>query len=388
MPDPLTTMATETGLPKPPSPLIEDLGLAPDTALVLPTSLGQSAALERAARELDGDRACLLHFPGTPSDALLARWRDALWPLLHAVALYRHDDRGLARRTHSGKERLQSTPAPETETWFAFRRAAHVLSPDATREKFDANASGWNGEPGGPGYPHFRWMRRFVARFAPTHAAGRILDFGCGAGWVGIDAVGSRKHVALGAFDPSPEMVKIAEANAEHSGLTDFTGRVGFGEAPPFPAEGELRFDHVISSGVVSFSPDFEAWMRGLVSTCAPGGTLVVGDVNPSSRGIRARRAARPLMVVRELNGRRADEVRDWLEARGFRHRRTAGYQFTWPMPQLMYVNETKLGGLLSHPLVWTNQLLTWIDGLTGNRLLDQFDSWVMWFDVPHELLD
>ena len=128
--------------------------------------------------------------------------------------------------------------------------------------------------------------------------------------------------------------------------------------------------------------------MRGLISTCAPGGTLVVGDVNPSSRGIRARRAARPLMVVRELNGRRADEVRDWLEARGFRHRRTAGYQFTWPMPQLMYVNETKLGGLLSHPLVWTNQLLTWIDGLTGNRLLDQFDSWVMWFDVPHELLD
>jgi SAM-dependent methyltransferase len=350
---------------------------------VLSATLDRAGVLEAAARGLEGSRPLLLHLDGTPSDPLLARWRDDLWPLCHAVALYRLDARGLARRTHDGKTRLDDTPAERESTWFCFRRTAHALSPEATTEKFDANASGWNGEPGGPGYPHFRWMRRLVARFAPADRARRILDFGCGAGWVGIDATGARKERAVRAFDPSPEMVRIAESNARAEGLTDFEGRVGFGERPPFPAAGEEPFDLVISSGVVSFSPDFEAWMRGLVSTCAPGGTLVVGDVNPSSRGIRARRAKRPLMVVRELNGRRADEVRAWLEARGFRHRRTAGYQFTWPMPQLMYVNETRLGGLLSHPLVWLNALLTRLDGLLSNRLLDQFDSWVMWFDVP-----
>jgi SAM-dependent methyltransferase len=365
--------------------LLQDLGLEGSSALVLDASIGRSEVVARAGRELSGAGALLLRLDGTPSDALLARWRDDLWPLCHAVALYRHDARGLARRTHDSKTRLDDAPARREETWFCFRLTSHVLSPEATREKFDANAGGWNGEPGGPGYPHFRWMRRLVARFAPTDRARRILDFGCGAGWVGIDAAGRRKQVTVAAFDPSPEMVRIAESNARAEGLTEFTGRVGFGERPPFPAEGEQPFDHVISSGVVSFSPDFEAWMRGLVSTCAPGGTLIVGDVNPSSRGIRARRAKRPLMVVRELNGRRADEVRAWLETRGFRHRKTAAYQFTWPMPQLMYLNETRLGGLLSYPLVWLNAALTSLDGALSNRLIDQFDSWVMWFDVPGE---
>ncbi|MEO0650446.1 MAG: class I SAM-dependent methyltransferase [Planctomycetota bacterium] len=381
MPDSPATLAPEA--PRPPAALLTDLGLGADDGLVLRASEGASRVVDQAARGLDADGACLVHFAGAPSDALLARWREDCWPLLHAVALYRHDGRGLSRTTQSGKQRLGTDPAAEAAVWFVFRRALHVLSPDATREKFDANASGWNGEPGGPGYPHFRWMRRFVARFAPTGKARRIVDFGCGAGWVGIDAAGARKDVHVAAFDPSPQMVRIASDNARAQGLSDFVGRVGFGEAPPFPAEGEERFDHVISSGVVSFSPDFEAWMRGLTSTCAAGGTLVVGDVNPSSRGIRARRAKRPLMVIRELNGRRSDEVRQWLEARGFRHRKTSGYQFTWPMPQLMYVNETKLKGLLSYPLVWTNAALTWLDGLFGNRFLDQFDSWVMWFDVP-----
>ena len=281
--------------PAPPAALLADLGLDAQRVLVLPSALGASRAIERAARELDGDeldgnRACLLWFDGRPSDPLLARWREDCWPLLHAIALYREDERGLTRQTQSGREQIAETPGPRRATWLVLRRALYVLSPDATREKFDANASGWNGEPGGPGYPHFRWMRRFVARFAPTDRARRILDFGCGAGWVGIDAAGERRGVAVRAFDPSPEMVRIAEGNAAREDLTDFAGRVGFGERPPFPGPGEERFDHVISSGVVSFSPDFEAWMRGLVSTCAPGGTLVVGDVNPSSRGIRARR--------------------------------------------------------------------------------------------------
>jgi SAM-dependent methyltransferase len=371
------------------TPLWEDLGLRvsgserPPGSLALESSLGGGAVLERAARELLGGGALLLRLPPGSSDGLLARWRNDLWPLLHVVAIY---ELGVTvvRRTLQGKQSLPGRGG--SGTVLALRRAAHVLSPAATREKFDANASGWNGEPGGPGYPHFRWMRKYVGTFAPSRDGQRILDFGSGAGWVGIEAARGRTGVALCAFDPSPELVRITGENARAEGIADFTGRVGFGEAPPFPAAGERPFELVISSGVVSFSPDFETWMRGLVSCCAPGGTLVIGDLNPTSRGMATRRAERPLVPIRELNGRRADEVRGWLEARGFRHRRTAGYQATWPMPQLMHWNETRLNGLLSRPLVALNAGASALDGLLGGPRLEHFDSWVMHFDVPQEL--
>ncbi|QDU67232.1 class I SAM-dependent methyltransferase [Engelhardtia mirabilis] len=374
------------------SPILADLGLpadalegsraaAADTAsLALSSRSGASGILAEAKSSLGAAGAVLLVLEGQPDDAELARWRNDLWPLLHVVAIYELGD-PLVRRSLQGRTKLGACPG--SGTVMAMRRVSHVMSPEATREKFDQNASGWNGEPGGPGYPHFRWMRKLVGKFAPAADGQRIIDFGCGAGWVGIEAAAGHKNIALAAFDPSPEMVKIAAANAAKEGVTDFTGRVGFGEAPPFPAEGEEPFDLVISSGVVSFSPDFEAWMRGLVRCCKPGGTLVVGDINPDSRGFHRRRGAKPILPIRELNGRRPSELRTWLEARGFVHKQTVGYQATWPMPQIMQVNETKLGGLLSHPLVWANAGLTAIDRMSGNGLASQFDSWVMEFDVP-----
>src|SRR5205085_10478596 len=103
-------------------------------------------------------------------------------------------------------------------------------------------------------------MRRFVARLSvgPDESrARRILDFGCGAGWVGIEAAIAARSagaargadVELCAFDPSGAMVELATENARASGIEHFTGRIGFGEAPPFPAllpaPGEPRFDLV-----------------------------------------------------------------------------------------------------------------------------------------------
>ena len=54
-----------------------------------------------------------------------------------------------------------------------------------------------------------------------------------------------------------------------------------------------LTFDLVISSGVVSFSPDIDRWVDGLVGAVAPKGTLVVGDIHRDSRGFRRRSAIR-----------------------------------------------------------------------------------------------
>jgi len=370
------------------SPLLTDLGLPVD-ALERTDETGSLAvdagpskdSLQSEALERLGDAGALfVQLPASASDAELTRWRNALWPALHVVAIYTLGPR-LKRRSMQGRADIGEGCGDGLV--IALRRSSHVMSPEATREKFDQNAAGWNGDPGGPGYPHFRWMRRLVGRLVPSEDGQRIIDFGCGAGWVGIEAAAGRSNVSLASFDPSPAMVEITSDNAKAEGVEDFTGRVGFGEAPPFPAEGEEPYDLVISSGVVSFSPDFEAWMRGLVRCCKPGGKLVVGDINPDSRGMGKRRGSKPLLPIRELNGRRAQELRTWLEARGFTHRETVGYQATWPVPQMMYFNETRLKGLLSTPFVWLNASMTRLDRLTGHGLANQFDSWIMDFDVP-----
>ena len=78
-----------------------------------------------------------------------------------------------------------------------------MLSPDATVSKFDANAGGWNGEPGRPGYAHFRWMRKYVALFAKAREARRILEAGGEAvheiGHVRARAAGEEGCVVRGA---------------------------------------------------------------------------------------------------------------------------------------------------------------------------------------------
>ena len=48
-----------------------------------------------------------------------------------------------------------------------------------------------------------------------------------------------------------------------------------------------------------------------------------------------------------------------------------------------MHVNETKLKGLLTYPLLWMNKLMTALDGSFGSPMQDRFDSWVMHLTAP-----
>lgn len=337
--------------------------------------------------ELGHDSAFFLAVEGEASDKDLAAWRNALWPLVHVGAVLRTQGGTGILTTMGGSEKLPQSFDFDGAVLFG-RRKDHVMSPDATVEKFDRNAKGWDGDPSGSGYPHFRWMRRFVGTYAKPHARPegrplRVLDFGCGAGWVGIEAAKAFGNVELGSFDPSPEMVKITGANAAKQGIDRFDGRVGFGEAPPFGGDKSDRFDFVLSSGVVSFSPDVETWMDGLMSTLAPGADLVIGDIHPHSGGFRRRRQRKPLLPVREMNARSREEIRLGLEARGMRHVQSGAYQLTRPIPEAMHVNETKLKGVLTYPLLWANKLATAIDGSFGSPMQDRFDSWVMHLRAP-----
>ena len=341
--------------------------------------------------ELAGESPVLLAIEGRPSDTRLAMWRNALWPLIHVGAILRVEGGRAKRITLSGTEQLSGEFDFEGAVLFG-RRTTHVMGPDATVEKFDRNASHWDGDRGGAGYPHYRWMRRFVAQFGriardARGSARRILDFGCGAGWVGIEAakiIGPSAELA--AFDPSPEMVKIAESNAAAEGLTSFVGRTGFGEAPPFGRGAESPtepYDLVLSSGVASFSPDIETWLDGLAATVEAGGDLIVGDIHPSSKGFQRRRRRKPLLPVREMNAFSREEIRQGLERRGFVHVRSGAYQLTRPVPEAMHVSETMLKGLLTYPLLWANRIASRLDSSFGSPLQDRFDSWVMLLSKP-----
>jgi SAM-dependent methyltransferase len=332
------------------------------------------AILEFAQRESSIDGHILLFLAGARTDRDIAGFRGALWPFAHAVALYRLSNREVVRATLEKTEGLKRGSGLRGIVLVARRREI-VLAPENTIAKFDRNAPGWNGEPGRPGYAHFRWMRRHVARFADASGARRILDFGCGAGWVGIEAALAARDAELCAFDPSPEMVRLAEGNARASGVARFVGRTGFGEDPPFPQAGEAAFDRVYSSGVISFARDRERWLDGLSRAVASGGTLVIGDINPESTGMQRRRRDKPLLPLREMNACTRDEVRRALETRGFAFERWAGYQLTRPVPQWMHWSETRLHGLASRPLLWLNQAG---GALLGGGSPRRFDSWVM----------
>lgn len=378
--------------------VLEDLGLKPERVRTLEDAPapqhadGQHAALavpedchdpERvreellafAERTLSAGGALLLYLSARRAESELARWREALWPLIHVGAIYELSTAGIQRRTLGKSERLRGATGLAGQLLVG-RRRAHVLSPEATREKFDNNAASWNLQPGKPGWAHYRWMRRFVGHFAPERRYASVLDFGCGAGWVGIEAALRAGTQRLDFFDPSPEMVRHAQENAQASGLSRARGRVGYGEAPPFPAEGESPYELVVCSGVLSFSPDTERFFDGVTRAVAPGGTLVIGDIQRHSRGMRQRRLQKALLPVRELNAWSHEETRAALQARGFQFTKGCAYQYSRPLPQLMHWNETRLNGALDGCLVLVNQ---WASKLRG-QAWSSFDSWVLCF--------
>lgn len=372
----MRTLGMEPGAPR------------PDNAFAIvvdPTErdpVARAADIVAAARAHGAEDGALIVFlHGEHEDGALAKLRDALWPSWHVIAIYAASQSGIKKRSLDGERELGHGIGTRGVVVVARTRAA-VMAPDATVAKFDQNAAGWNGTPGAPGWRHHRWMRRFVGTFASAPGAKRVLDFGCGAGWVGIEAALRAKSAAgepfLAAFDPSPAMVESFGANARAAGLARCEGRTGFGEAPPFPASGEEPFDLVISSGVVSFSPERERWLDGLVGTLAARATLVVGDVQRESLGMQRRRAEKPLLPVREMNAATHTEIRRALEARGLTFVKGCGYQRTRPIPQLLHLDATKFKGLFEGLLVSTNERAARADLAQNGAHPERFDSWVM----------
>lgn len=350
-------------------------GLATD--LTIPVSLagGPAAAakvvLERCAAELPREGRVRIEIEGAAGDASLAALRNELWPELHVTRAYRcRRGEPIERIEVDARTRLAERIADRDAGVLLALRRSTAMSPSFTQEKFDKKAKGWNGEPGSPGYGHFRWMRRLLSDLGPPRDGERVLDAGSGAGWVGIEAGRKAKLARLAAFDPSPEMVKLVMQNARDNGL-EIDARVGFVEDPPF----EEEFDLVYNSGVISFSPDPKPYLDGLDRVIRRGGRLVIGDLNPRSSGFARRRAEKPVLPNRELNGVPRERIESWLVARGYRVDFRAFYQLTWPIPELAHrANSHPVSALL----LGLNRAATALDRALGSRFESLFDSWIV----------
>jgi 2-polyprenyl-3-methyl-5-hydroxy-6-metoxy-1,4-benzoquinol methylase len=317
----------------------------------------------------------LVHALQRPEPVSMAALRNALWPEFHCAAVYLLETgKAPVRQDLSGaRSSLDEAAGDEIDASFVMAaiHTGHALHPDAVKKKFDLNAPGWNSDPRSPTYGHFRWMRRIVADCARPGRDERILDAGCGAGWVGIEAALS--DAVVSAFDPSPEMIRIAKDNAEQEGVqVDF--EVGFTEKPPF----EKTFEKVISAGVISFSSDQKKFLDGLDSALEPGGILVIADVNPRSMGMRYRRRRHPLLPLRELNALPRPEVETRLKARGYSIEKKWSYQLTLPVPHLMHLAETRFKGFGTGFLLWLNKAAFLLDAAMGSPGGVFFDSYIL----------
>jgi SAM-dependent methyltransferase len=318
------------------------------------------------------DRPTLGVLPAGVDDRALARLRDACWPEVHFMTVFRVAADGAvtwSRSGNSGTSEVRSDAGPLT----ILHTATHddALGPSNTVIKFDLRASAWNGAPGSPTYGHYRWMRRLVAEVARPQLGQHTLDAGCGTGWVGIEA--GLQGAMVSAFDPSAEMVKLAQSNAEQVGI-DLDAKVGFVEDVPF----DRAFDVVLNSGVISFAPDPQIYLDRLDALVEPGGVLVIGDINPESRGFSRRRARSPLLPARELNGLSRPRVVELLGARGYTVESRRYYQLSFPVPELMALSEKKIGGVGCGMMLALNKVATGTDHATGSHMRRQFDSWIL----------
>lgn len=100
----------------------------------------------------------------------------------------------------------------------------------------------------------------------------RVLDMGCGPGWVSFmlaRRVGNQGRVF--AVDQSPQMLELARKNASDAGITNVTFLEG-GFDVAFPERGTL--DAIVGRRVLMYQPDAARAVTQLIDAIRPGGVI------------------------------------------------------------------------------------------------------------------
>lgn len=118
------------------------------------------------------------------------------------------------------------------------------------------------------------------AELAALPPNGRVLDVGCGGGQNLCSLAEARPDAELCGLDLSAEQLARARRRAR-----PFDGRVSFveGSALELPFD-DGQFDLVVSIGSIKHWPDMQRGLAECARVVAPGGTLVVAEVDRGCR--------------------------------------------------------------------------------------------------------
>ena len=102
------------------------------------------------------------------------------------------------------------------------------------------------------------------------HAAGDVLELGCGGG-INMEFYAPARIRSFTGLDPSPELLTMSRAAAAAHGMAaDIVG--GFGEAMPFESG---RFDTVVTTFTLCSVTDQAAVLAEIRRVLKPGGTAL-----------------------------------------------------------------------------------------------------------------
>lgn len=147
------------------------------------------------------------------------------------------------------------------------------MTPDRDVAAFDERAR--NYEDGWLGRLHHEIADRAAdLALARAPSPGRILDVGCGTGYLLRRLAGRYPEAAeLTGIDAAPAMIEAASKAAADGRLSFVTGTA---EKLPYPAE---TFDLVISTTSFDHWADQQAGLMQCARVLAPGGCLVLADL-------------------------------------------------------------------------------------------------------------
>jgi ubiquinone/menaquinone biosynthesis C-methylase UbiE len=115
---------------------------------------------------------------------------------------------------------------------------------------------------------HSRSLAPLFIAFASPHAAGKVLDVGCGTGNLAVELANNPALTSIEAFDFSPAYIAYAKARGADSRINFQTADAC---AIPF-ADG--TFDLTLSMLVLPFIPEPHRAVREMVRVTKPGGTV------------------------------------------------------------------------------------------------------------------
>ncbi|MBN1888974.1 MAG: class I SAM-dependent methyltransferase [Thermoflexales bacterium] len=121
-----------------------------------------------------------------------------------------------------------------------------------------------------------RFIEHVVQEIKPPEGA-RVLEIGPGPGWVGIGLVQQRRDLTLDAVEASPDMIRVAEANASREGVAERTSYVQ-GVVEDMAEVPSGSYDLVISRDSLHHWQDPLKAFREIARVLKPQGKLYIRD--------------------------------------------------------------------------------------------------------------